>query len=66
MMRNALFVMTGTGGILRVRAILAIGLTAIGGAYLLLNQAMPPGEYNVLWGMGVSYYFATRGSNGGI
>lgn len=65
-MRNALFAMTGTGGLLRVRAILVMALTGVGGAYILLNQSMPPGEYNVLWSMGITHYFATRGSNGGM
>ena len=51
----------GTGGLLRVRAILVIGLTLIGGIYLLLFEQMPPGEYNVLWSASVLHYFATRG-----
>lgn len=51
-----------TGGLLRVRALLALALTVGGVLYVLLNLAMPPGEYNVLWGMAIAYYFATRGA----
>ena len=50
------------GGLLRVRAVLVIGLTLIGGMYLLLFEQMPPGEYNVLWSASVLHYFATRGA----
>lgn len=50
------------GGLLRVRALLAGSLTGGGIAYLLMNQAMPPGEYNILWGGAVAYYFGTRGN----
>ncbi len=56
--------LTRTGGLLRVRAVLALTLTGVGGAYMLLNQAMPPGEYNVLWAMSVTHYYATRGGEG--
>lgn len=52
--------LTGTGGLLRVRSALALGLTGIGGAYLLLNQALPPGEYNVIWASAIAWYFGTR------
>jgi len=52
--------LTGEGGLLRVRAGLALGLTIIGGWFLISNEAMPPNEFNILWGMATSYYFATR------
>jgi hypothetical protein len=55
--------LTGTGGLLRVRAALALGLTGIGGAYLLLNQELPPGEFLVLWTAATMFYFGAR-SNG--
>lgn len=48
------------GGLLRVRAVLAIGMTVIGGIYMLVNQAMPPDGYAVLWTAAVLHYFATR------
>ena len=55
--------LVGVGGLLRVRSVLVIGLTIIGGLYLLLFEQMPPGEYNVLWVASVMHYFATRGSS---
>ena len=55
--------LTGEGGLLRVRAVLVVALTTIGGVYLLDNQAMPPGEFNVLWVSSIAYYFGTRGAN---
>ncbi len=54
--------LTSEGGLLRVRAVLAIALTAFGGAYLLENQVMPPAEYNLIWISATTYYFATRGA----
>ena len=57
--------MIGIGGLLRVRAALALGMTGIGGAYVLINQAMPPEGFTVLWSVSVMHYFATRGANGG-
>ena len=53
----------GTGGLLRVRAVLSIILTAIGGAYLLLFEEMPPSEYNLIWLASIMHYFATRGAS---
>lgn len=57
--------LTEVGGLFRVRAILALGLTTIGGVYLLVNQAMPPNEYMLLWTAAVTHYFATRGASNG-
>jgi hypothetical protein len=54
--------LTAEGGLLRVRAVLAMALTGFGGAYLLTNQTMPPAEYNLLWTAALTYYFATRGA----
>ena len=51
---------TGVGGWLRVRSGLAIGMTVIGGIYLLDNQVMPPNEFNILWGGAMAYYFGSR------
>lgn len=56
------------GGLLRVRSLLAFGFTGIGGGFVLLHQTMPPGEFNALWAVAVTYYFASRqaaGANGG-
>ena len=50
----------GDGGLLRVRSLLAFGFTGIGGGYVLLHQAMPPGEFNTIWTAAVVYYFASR------
>ena len=50
-----------TGGLLRVRAALALVLTGGGIAFLLTQQIMPPPEYNLIWGSAVAYYFGTRG-----
>jgi hypothetical protein len=50
----------GEGGLLRVRALLALMLSGVGGAYLLLNEALPPGEFLVLWTGAVAYYFGGR------
>ena len=50
------------GGLLRVRAVLAISFTVGGIIYILNNMAMPPGEYNIMWTGSVTYYFATRGA----
>ena len=55
--------LTGEGGLLRVRAAIVLSLTAFGGIYLLDQQAMPPGEFNILWGSALAYYFGTRGSS---
>lgn len=52
--------LVGEGGLLRVRAVLSLGLTVIGGWYLLLHQTMPPGEFNVMWASSIIFYFATR------
>lgn len=52
--------LVGTGGLLRVRAVLVLGLTVIGGWHILMYQAMPPGEFNVMWSSGIIFYFATR------
>jgi hypothetical protein len=48
------------GGLLRVRGLLVLGLTAMGGGYVLAYQAMPPGEYNVLWVGAMAWYFRER------
>jgi len=53
-------VLFADGGLLRVRAVLAILLTGIGGGYLLVNEALPPGEYNVLWASAIAWYFGGR------
>ena len=55
--------LTGTGGLLRVRAALVLALTAIGGVYLLDQQAMPPTEFVIIWTGAISYYFGTRGAS---
>jgi len=55
--------LTGVGGLLRVRAALALGLTGGGIGYLLANNVMPPEAYNVIWVGALAYYFGTRGSS---
>lgn len=52
--------LVGTGGLLRVRALLALSLTVIGGWFLLLHQTMPPGEFNIIWSASIAWYFGTR------
>ncbi len=54
-----------TGGLLRVRALAMLGFTGIGGAYMLIHEAMPPDTFNILWAGTVAYYFGTRGASGG-
>jgi hypothetical protein len=54
--------LTGTGGLLRVRALLALGLTGFGGVYLLLNEALPPEAFTVLWALAIRWYFESRGN----
>ena len=53
-----------TGGLLRVRAVLALGLTGIGGAFLLIHEAMPPGEFIVIWASATAFYFGNRAAEG--
>lgn len=57
--------MLDTGGLLRVRAVLVQSLTGIGGAFLLINETMPPDVFNVMWAASLAYYFGTRGASGG-
>lgn len=57
--------LTSEGGFFRVRAALALGLTGFGGAYVLLNETMPPEAFTVIWTGAVAYYFGTRGAAGG-
>lgn len=52
--------LTDVGGLLRVRAVLAITMTLAGVAYLLAYQEMPPAEYDTPWFLTVSWYFITR------
>jgi len=54
--------LTDEGGLLRVRSVLALGFTGIGGAQLLLHQTMPPDAFNVMWTGVVAYYYGTRGA----
>jgi len=61
MLQKLLDTLTGEGGLLRVRAGLALAMTGIGGAYLLINETMPPAEFNLLWSAATAYYFGTRG-----
>ncbi len=50
------------GAPLRVRGLLALGFTGIGGAFLLVNQEMPPDAYNIMWTGSVAFYFGNRGA----
>ena len=61
--RNLMTTATGDGGLLRVRGLLALGMTGIGGAYLLINEAMPPSAFVALWAAAQGYYFGTRGAS---
>jgi hypothetical protein len=56
--------LTGVGGLLRVRAVLAISMTLGAVAYLLAYHEMPPTEYNTPWLLTIGWYFMARGSGG--
>ncbi len=53
--------LTGEGGLLRVRAILAFTLTGTV-CYLFIDGQSVPGELLALAGGTLGYYFGTRGS----
>lgn len=53
--------LTAEGGLLRVRALLALGMTGIGGFYLIDNLTMPPTEFSLMWVAAQAWYFGTRG-----
>ncbi len=55
--------LTGIGGLLRVRSVLAIGFTVGGIGYMLGYHEMPPPQYNLLWASAIAYYFGTRGGS---
>ena len=63
MVTNFVNALTSEGGLLRVRAVLALGLTGIGGGFLLANMEMPPGEFVVIWTGAISFYFGSRSSS---
>lgn len=62
-LQGLIITLTGEGGLLRVRAWIALGMTGIGGAFLLINQVMPPAEFNLMWATSIAYYFGTRGGS---
>ena len=53
--------LTGEGGLLRVRALLAFGFTGTA-CYLFIAGTAVPGELLTLVGGTVGYYFGTRGA----
>ena len=53
--------LTGEGGLLRVRALLAFGFSAAA-IYLFVDGQPVPGELLALVGGSVGYYFGTRGA----
>ncbi len=53
--------LTGEGGLLRVRALLAFAFTAAT-IYLFVDGAEAPPELMTLTGGAVGYYFGTRGA----
>lgn len=59
-MKDIWVTLTATGGLLRVRALLTVGMTLVGGMYLLAYQEMPPPAYTAIWGPTVAFYFITR------
>ncbi len=62
---NVIERLLGEGGLLRVRAVLAISMTLGGVAYLLGYHEMPPAEYNTPWLVTLGWYFMARGNGGG-
>lgn len=63
-LKNLVAGLTGTGGLLRVRALLALGIT---GAVLAmyLQEISIPGELLVAWTGVTGVYFGSRIANGG-
>ena len=53
--------LTGTGGLLRVRALLAFAFTGTT-VYLFVDGTAVPPELMALTGGAVGYYFGTRGA----
>ena len=53
--------LTGEGGLLRVRALIAFAFVATT-CYLFIDGVTPPGELLALTGGAVGYYFGTRGA----
>ena len=54
--------LTGTGGLLRVRALLAFAFTGAT-VYLFIDGTEVPAELMALTGGAVGYYFGTRGGS---
>lgn len=48
------------GGLLRVRAALALGLTAAG-CLMYVNTGSVPSEFLVIWSGALGHYFGSRG-----
>jgi hypothetical protein len=51
--------LTADGGLLRVRAALAMGMTAAG-CLMYVNSGTVPSEFLVLWSGAVAHYFGSR------
>ena len=60
-MNKLIELLTGEGGILRVRALLAFGLTGTV-CFLALSETSVPQEILVLDGTALGFYFAQRAS----
>ena len=63
MVTNFIHALTAEGGLLRVRAIAFLAMTGGGIGFVLVNNTMPPAEYNLIWASYAGYYFGTRGSS---
>ena len=59
-MQSLTNLLTGEGGLLRVRALLAFAFTGTV-CYLFIDGQSVPGELLALVGGSVGYYFGTRG-----
>ncbi len=63
MITNFINALTAEGGLLRVRGLAMLSMTAGGIGYVLTQQAMPPSEYNIIWASYSAFYFGTRGGS---
>ena len=53
----------GEGGLLRVRALIALGLTAVT-SFMWVNEIPISGQQELINGIVLAFYFGTRGAEG--